>query len=92
LGEDQVTMSFIYPKTNNSIFLPKDFDGETNDLILKIAHSKPESIVYWYLDETYVGTTKDIHGLAIIPKTGEHVITVIDEFGNEAKRKISISE
>ena len=91
-GEDQVTMSFIYPKTNNSIFLPKDFDGETNDLILKIAHSKPESIVYWYLDEMYVGTTKAIHELAIIPKTGEHVITVVDEFGNEAKRKISISE
>lgn len=91
-GEDQVTMSFIYPKTNNSIFLPKDFDGETNDLILKIAHSKRESMVYWYLDEMYVGTTKDIHELAIIPKTGEHVITVVDEFGNEAKRKISISE
>ena len=92
MGEDQVTMSFIYPKVNNSVFLPKDFDGDTNDLVLKIAHSKPESNVFWYMDEQYVGTTKDIHELAIIPKAGEHLITVVDEFGNEAKRKISISE
>ncbi|WCO01863.1 penicillin-binding protein 1C [Psychroserpens ponticola] len=92
MGENQVAMDFIYPKTNNSVFLPKDFDGDTNDLILKIAHSKPESSVYWYIDERYVGTTKDIHELAIVPKAGEHLITVVDEFGNEAKRKISISE
>ncbi|MBR9845220.1 MAG: penicillin-binding protein 1C [Algicola sp.] len=91
-GEDQVTMNFIYPKLNNSVFLPKDFDGMTNDLILKIAHSKPESSVYWYVNEQYLGTTKDIHELAIIPKAGEHLITVVDEFGNEAKRKIMISQ
>lgn len=92
MGENQVVIDFIYPKTNNSVFLPKDFDGKTNDLILKIAHSKPESSVYWYVDELYIGTTKDIHELAIIPKAGQHWITVVDEFGNEAKRNISISE
>lgn len=91
-GETQVTMDFIYPKENNSIFLPKDFDGTTNDLVLKIAHSKPESTVFWYLNETYIGTTKDIHELAILPKQGKHIITVVDEFGNDAKRQISISE
>ncbi len=48
--------------------------------------------MYWYIDEEYIGTTKDIHELAIIPKLGEHLITVVDELGNEAKRKISISE
>ncbi|MCK8480274.1 penicillin-binding protein 1C [Psychroserpens algicola] len=92
VGEVQETINFIYPKRNNSIFLPKDFNGETNDLILKIAHSKPETQVYWYLDETYVGSTKDIHELAIIPKKGKHIITVVDAFGNETKREISISE
>ncbi|MEO6346936.1 MAG: penicillin-binding protein 1C, partial [Aquaticitalea sp.] len=49
LVDDAVKMQFIYPKDNNTIFLPKDFDGRTNSLILKIAHSKPETIVYWYL-------------------------------------------
>ncbi|OUR91662.1 penicillin-binding protein 1C [Flavobacteriales bacterium 34_180_T64] len=85
-------IQFIYPKANNSIFLPKDFNGETNDLILRIAHSNPETTVYWYMDATYIGSTKDIHDIAVIPKPGQHLITVVDTFGNEAKRQIEISE
>tara|TARA_R110002049_G_scaffold114927_1_gene266603 strand:- start:8843 stop:11194 length:2352 start_codon:yes stop_codon:yes gene_type:complete len=92
LGENAISIDFIYPKENNSIFLPKDFDGQINDLILKIAHSKPESTVFWYVDETFIGSTKDIHEMAIIPKQGKHIITVVDEFGNEAKRGFEISE
>jgi penicillin-binding protein 1C len=92
LGENGVSIDFIYPKENNSIFLPKDFDGTTNELILKIAHSKPEITVFWYIDETYMGSTKDIHELSILPKQGKHVITVVDELGNEAKRVFEISD
>jgi len=92
LGDETISMQFIYPKVTSTIFLPKDFDGKTNELILKIAHSKPETTVFWYVDQTFVGTTKDIHDMAIIPKSGEHSITVVDEFGNEAKNQIEISE
>ncbi|MEY8849630.1 penicillin-binding protein 1C [Psychroserpens sp. XS_ASV72] len=90
-GDLQVSMNFIYPKEDNTLFLPKDFDGTTNTLVLKIAHSKPETRVFWYLDERYVGTTKDIHELAVLPSVGEHVITVVDELGNEAKQTLKIS-
>jgi penicillin-binding protein 1C len=90
-GEEKASMEFIYPKSYSSIFLPKDFDGNTNELILKIAHSKPETTVFWYLDNTYIGSTKDIHDIAIIPKIGEHIVTIVDELGNEAKRLIKIS-
>ena len=92
LGENAVTIQFIYPNYNNVIFLPKDFNGKPNDLILKIAHSKPESLVYWYLDSTFLGTTKDIHEFAMQPTYGKHLLTVVDEFGNEAKRWIEISQ
>ncbi|ALJ05706.1 penicillin-binding protein 1C [Pseudalgibacter alginicilyticus] len=92
LSENRVSIEFIYPNDHNSIFLPKDFNGKTNELILKIAHSKPASTVFWYIDETYIGTTKDFHDMAIIPKQGKHIITVVDEFGNEAKRVFEILE
>ncbi|MFD0834917.1 penicillin-binding protein 1C [Mariniflexile aquimaris] len=92
LGDNAVTMEFIYPEDQSTIFLPKDFDEKTNDLILKIAHSKPDITLFWYLNEMFLGTTKDIHELAIIPKEGKHIITVVDEFGNEAKRRISITK
>lgn len=92
LGKNRVVMEFIYPKERNTIFLPKDFDGQTNELILKVAHSKPESLIFWYLDAHYLGSTKDIHEFAIIPQRGMHVITIVDEFGNESQRGIEISD
>ena len=92
LGENSISMQFIYPKENTTVFLPKDFDGNVNELILKIAHSKPETTLFWYVDTVFIGTTKDIHDLAILPKVGKHVITVVDEFGNEVKRVITVSK
>jgi penicillin-binding protein 1C len=48
--------------------------------------------VFWYLDETFIGSTKDIHEIAILPKQGKHIITVVDKLGNEAKRGFEVSE
>ena len=48
--------------------------------------------MFWYLNENYLGSTKDIHEFAMRPKQGKHVITVVDVFGNESKRWIEISE
>ncbi len=87
-----ISMEFIYPNQQSTIFLPKDFDGNTNDLVLKVAHSKPELELYWYVNSKYIGTTKDIHDMAVLPSEGEHMITVVDEMGNELKHKITISE
>lgn len=92
LNEQMSSMAFIYPKENSAVFLPKDFDGNTNELILKVAHSKPESTLFWYIDETFINSTKYIHELAINPKTGNHIITVLDEFGNEIKQTFEISK
>lgn len=86
-----VRMEFIYPNQQNTIFLPKDFDGNTNELILKVAHSKPELKLFWYIDDVYVGQTKDMHDMAILPQQGEHTITVVDELGNEIKHKITVA-
>jgi len=84
-------MQFIYPKESTAIFLPKDFDSKTNDLILKIAHSKPETTIYWYINEKFIGSTNDIHDIAVKPNQGKHLITAVDEFGNEIKRFIKIN-
>ena len=48
--------------------------------------------MFWYIDNTFIGSTKTIHDMAIKPSIGKHDITVVDEFGNEAKRRIEISE
>ncbi|WP_298417593.1 penicillin-binding protein 1C [uncultured Kordia sp.] len=91
-SEGQKSMDFIYPAEAVKVFLPKDFDGEKNPLVLRLAHSIPETKVFWYVDEAFIGTTQTIHEMEILPKKGIHKITVVDEFGNEATRSVEIQE
>lgn len=91
-GDNAITMDFIYPKKYSSVFLPKDFSGEKNEMILRVAHSKPETEIYWYLNDRFLGSTTDIHEMAIIPDIGEHSITIVDTYGNEVKRVVVVSE
>jgi len=92
LGEVKNVMKFLYPTEKSTIFLPKDFDGKQNELILKVAHSNKEAILFWSLNQQFLGTTAENHELAITPKEGEFIITVVDNFGNEIQQQISIKE
>ena len=92
LGEVKNVMKFLYPTEKSTIFLPKDFDGKQNELILKVAHSNKEAILFWSLNQQFLGTTAENHELAITPKEGDFKITVVDNFGNEIQQQISIKE
>ncbi len=92
LSEEKSVMDFIYPKESVKIFLPKDFNEQKNDLVFRLAHSTQDIKVFWYVDANFIGTTQTFHEMAIHPKIGKHIITVIDELGNELKRNIEITE
>ncbi len=83
-------MEFIYPKMGSRITLTKNFEGKMGELVLKLAHAKPETTVFWYLDDTYVSQTKNFHEIGLVPSQGAHKITVIDSLGNEVFVTITI--
>ena len=90
ISENSKLMDFISPKENEIYSLKKDFDGSENSLVFKLIHVNKKSTVFWYLNNTYIGLTNEIHEKEIIPKKGSHTITVIDELGNEIIRKFEI--
>ncbi|MFK8059660.1 MAG: penicillin-binding protein 1C [Polaribacter sp.] len=90
LGENKNSMKFIYPSEKSTVFLPKDFDGKKNEIILKVAHSNSEAILYWYVNNMFLGTTKEINEFAVDLKTGDYKISVTDSFGNEINQHIKI--
>jgi penicillin-binding protein 1C len=89
-GEQLAVMDFIYPKKNTKIYLTKDFNSKVQPVILKVAHTNPDARLFWYIDSKFMGTTKTFHELKAIPETGPHTITVLDDEGNEIRRKIDI--
>ncbi|PKA83023.1 penicillin-binding protein 1C [Ulvibacter sp. MAR_2010_11] len=84
-------MDFIFPKKNEAILLPKNFDENVNEVIFKLAHRSPETIVYWYLDTQFIGSTQTFHELALAPKPGKYLLSATDQEGNEVSQKIEIT-
>ncbi len=74
-------MEMIYPKNNTSVYIPVDLDGKQGSVVFDLAHRLPSNQVFWHLDENFVGTTQQIHQLALSPNKGKHKLTVVDEAG-----------
>lgn len=92
LREGEKNMEFIFPRKNEIILLPKDFDENINEVIFKLAHRSPETTVYWYLDSKFIGSTKTFHEIALAPKSGTYTLTATDKNGNELKQLVEISK
>lgn len=92
LQDGQQLMAFIYPKPNEAVILPKDFDEEINDVIFKLAHRGNTTKIYWYLNETYLGQTEEFHEISVKPSPGDYILTAIDQEGNEIRERIEVRE
>lgn len=78
-------MSFLYPTEKSKIYLPIDIDGAQEKAIFKAAHQDPNGILYWHLDDLYLGYTQEFHNMEIKAITGNHTVTIVDEDGNQVK-------
>ena len=83
-------IKFIYPLDSTKVILPRDFDGKQQKLVARAAHLKPSKQVFWYLDQTYLGTTNNNHEQAINLSSGWHKLYVVDEDGSEDDVKFYI--
>lgn len=92
MGEVTTThvMEFIYPSTKSKIHVPRELDGSIGKTVFEVAHRNPESIIYWHMDETYVGETTNVHQMAFSPSPGMHTITLVDGNGEMLTSKFEI--
>ncbi|WP_195654225.1 penicillin-binding protein 1C [Bacteroides sp. 1001136B_160425_E2] len=82
-GEDAFqSMQFIYPPMNARIKLPKQLDGSKGFITVELAHSNPNAIIFWHLDDTYQTQTQDFHKISLQPAPGKHSLTAVDGEGN----------
>ena len=85
-------MEFIYPNTTTTIRLSKQLDGSVGTLALELAHRQADAIVYWHIDGNYLGATQYFHQMSVVPETGKHWITVVDQWGNSLSRYIEVKK
>lgn len=75
-------MEFIYPEAGAVIYIPRLLDGSVAGITFNLAHRLQDAVVFWHLDDDYVGSTQFIHQMRLKPEPGRHTVTVVDESGN----------
>lgn len=83
-------MEIIYPRSARRIFVPHNLDGTLSSTIFEIAHRDRSAKVYWHLDREFLGSTTVFHQMALNPKPGKHILTLVDENGEELKQEFEI--
>ncbi len=76
-------MGFIYPEWNARVYVPLEMDGSRGKVLFEAAHPDPQATIYWHLDGNYMGSTRHFHQMEMSPPPGKHVLTLVDEYGED---------
>ena len=88
---DQV-VEFIYPASGSTLYIPRQMSGEREGIVFRAAHHQADATLWWHLDQVYVGETRFMHELRLLPDTGKHTLTVVDSEGNTASVGFTVAE
>ena len=88
--EEVLPIGIIYPKTKSKIYIPVKLDGTLSQTVFEASHRDNAIKIYWHLDDEYLGETTRIHQMELVPEEGKHVLTLMDELGNEKTRSFEV--
>ncbi|WP_423926971.1 penicillin-binding protein 1C [Candidatus Palauibacter sp.] len=83
-------VDFLYPDDGTRIYIPVELGGRKGRAVFAAAHRDPDATLHWHLDDRYVGSTSVFHEQALDVADGWHVMTIVDEMGNRARRGFEV--
>lgn len=83
-------MAFEYPREDVSVFIPIDLSGVKEKCVFKAQHKNQEALMYWHLNDRYLGSTSEIHHMAVAVNAGEYKLTIQDELGHEVSQMVTV--
>ncbi|MFQ7386812.1 MAG: hypothetical protein ACLRM8_03150 [Alistipes sp.] len=69
------------PQPGRVLVAPKSLEGEAQSLVFTAIHRDRNAVLYWHIDDNYIGATTLEHKISVRPAPGAHRLTVIDEHG-----------
>lgn len=87
---ENTKIRLIYPASESTIFLPREFTGTKEKVVFKAACTDPAATLFWHLDQNYCGTTTGIHHLALSLDEGIHEVAILDNTGSEYRTKVRV--
>lgn len=75
-----------YPLPKSSLQIPRLISGGIGQLVFEAAHRQSGAEIFWYLDDEFLTTTKDVHQVQCQPSKGKHVLSITDASGIRIQR------
>ncbi len=83
-------MDFIFPKYNSRVYIPTELNNQKGEVVLEAAHRNKNATIYWHLDGIFIGTTTDVHQMAVSPNYGKHTVVIVDDDANSVSRSFEV--
>ena len=80
-SRDEAPLEFLYPESGSVLTFPRQLDGSLPGAVFQAVHRDPAAVLYWHLDNEYLGETHLIHQMQLSPPPGKHTVTVVDGDG-----------
>ena len=83
-------MQLIYPFPGGTVSRSKNWRGEVEPLVFRLAHPRPEQRVFWHLNGVFLATTTRTHELTADVPPGQHELVVTDDGGGRLRRRFTV--
>jgi penicillin-binding protein 1C len=88
--ETTSNIEIVYPQVFTNIYIPRNLDGSSSSVLFEATHRKKDAVIYWFVDNNYLGQTQYKHIFSININVGEHCLTLQDEFGETKTIKFKV--
>ncbi|HEX5057431.1 MAG TPA: penicillin-binding protein 1C [Gammaproteobacteria bacterium] len=83
-------IDLLYPNSGARIYIPTDLAGRRSRTVFEAVHRDSGAVLYWHLDDAYLGATRTIHQQALDMEPGIHRIVLVDQEGNRLARVFEV--
>ena len=64
-------IDIIYPQPGRVLVAPRSLEGEQQSLVFTAVHRDRNAVLFWHIDDDYVGSTSFEHKVSVRPAPGE---------------------
>lgn len=86
----EAVIALFNPEPNGQIYVPRELDGSEGKIVFSAAHRDEAGIIYWHMDDEYLGETLNFHEMEARPMPGRRTLTLVDANGNMITRNFIV--
>jgi len=91
-GASEQTIGLLYPEEGMRLLIPVELDGTKGRAIFEAVHGREDAVLYWHLDDLFLGQTREFHEMQVDIEPGPHLLTLVDDRGARLQRRFTVLE